>query len=508
MRALVIAAALLLGCGHTGYRAPLTCMKRGGPQWIELTSEHFILRTDNWPSVARAAIADFEIAYDAFFKYAGLVIPRREPYAHKIEIYAFERSEDYEAVSGHRVGGSFRDDGHEPGRVARIIMQGGLTLYARTLFQHEMTHSLVRQSLPGAPIWLNEGLADYLETMMVDGDRVIIGRSDRSFANRWVNVAREEAVAVERLPKLKDMLAASQKTFYAEENRTYFYAGAWALVHYLRHGEHAPRFARYLQQLATGTPADRAWNEAFAGVDLEIVDRELREQAAAKTIDFFVAPYKPGAKPQAEVRRMSDSEVHLLYLSLRPWRRNINNLAVGRELADAEAHGPPSPELTYWKGIFTAWQDGPRAAEALLRSAVQADPSSRKALYALVHVLHLIEKTKPSAEQKLDALKPLLKRLWKHSGDAEIANFVAWVYAEMKQPDLGMPFARLALAKEPGSPAYLDTQAKLLADTGFVDEALELQRRALAGITDGRPPQEMVDRLNGYEKAVAAQRVR
>ncbi|MEE9562999.1 MAG: hypothetical protein V3W50_08015, partial [Thermoanaerobaculia bacterium] len=41
---------------------------------------------------------------------------------------------------------------------------------------HEYVHSLVAQNIPQAPVWLNEGLAEYFSTFRFRGEKVEVGR--------------------------------------------------------------------------------------------------------------------------------------------------------------------------------------------------------------------------------------------------------------------------------------------------------------------------------------------
>lgn len=98
MREGLVAVLLLAACGHTGYRAPLTCPERGGPQWIELRSAHFRLRTDLSPRQARLALSEYEQA-----------------------------------------------------------------------------HRFQQHHVPDAPLWVWEGLAEYFETLLIEGAQLTVG---------------------------------------------------------------------------------------------------------------------------------------------------------------------------------------------------------------------------------------------------------------------------------------------------------------------------------------------
>ena len=137
---------------------------------------------------------------------------------------------------------------------------------------HEYTHLLINNTFPSAPVWFNEGLAEYYSTFSItDDQKVVMGIPIGSHVYRL----RESQM----LP-LKTLFAVDQSSpHYNERNKqTIFYAQSWALVHYLIIGKkvgQAEQLGKFLTLTAAKTPMDQAFQQAF-GVPFETMEKNLR----------------------------------------------------------------------------------------------------------------------------------------------------------------------------------------------------------------------------------------
>ena len=103
--------------------------------------------------------------------------------------------------------------------------------------RHETVHGLLHASLPGVPLWLDEGLAEYYETPTpgaVNGDYPEL-------------LARELAAGrrpdLNRLERLTDFAALTRED----------YAESWAWVHWLMSGDRSALLAHLESLDARGT---------------------------------------------------------------------------------------------------------------------------------------------------------------------------------------------------------------------------------------------------------------
>jgi hypothetical protein len=82
MRLVLLSSILTIGCVH---KPPLVSPAAGGAPWVELTSPHFVLDSDEPVAAAREALTDLEHTYVVFEHYAGLTFPiRRVPPSERI----------------------------------------------------------------------------------------------------------------------------------------------------------------------------------------------------------------------------------------------------------------------------------------------------------------------------------------------------------------------------------------------------------------------------------------
>ncbi len=138
---------------------------------------------------------------------------------------------------------------------------------------HEYVHLLVKNSFERAPLWFNEGLAEFYSTFEIkDGNaRVKLGEPIKS---RVLTLRRRELLPLSTLFAVDD-----RSPFYNEQGkRDLFYAESWALVHYLLNGQKGARRAellRYLDLIASGQPEKEAFQKAFQ-TDLATLESELR----------------------------------------------------------------------------------------------------------------------------------------------------------------------------------------------------------------------------------------
>src|ERR1051325_2668399 len=136
---------------------------------------------------------------------------------------------------------------------------------------HEYTHLLVNNTFSDAPVWFNEGLAEYYSTFSItDDQKVVLGKPIGSH----VFLLRQNKI----LP-LKTLFAVDQRSPYYNERdkQSIFYAQSWALMHYLIVGKEvrAEKLGKFLQLMGPNMPVEQAFQQAF-GVPFETVEKDLR----------------------------------------------------------------------------------------------------------------------------------------------------------------------------------------------------------------------------------------
>jgi tetratricopeptide (TPR) repeat protein len=135
---------------------------------------------------------------------------------------------------------------------------------------HEYVHLHVKDNIPNAPIWLNEGLAELYESLQFSGSDAVIGVPKQGYI--WV--LRQ----VEMLPLKTLFSIGTDSPYYNEQDKaTIFYAESWALVHYLMLGDRArqDQFKKFLQRIGNGDDVAKAVESAY-GITLDALEEELR----------------------------------------------------------------------------------------------------------------------------------------------------------------------------------------------------------------------------------------
>jgi tetratricopeptide (TPR) repeat protein len=136
---------------------------------------------------------------------------------------------------------------------------------------HEYTHLLVNNTFENAPLWFNEGLAEYYSTFKMTDDRKV----DLGYPiGNHVYLLRDSKM----LP-LSTLFEVDHKSPHYNESKKQgiFYAQSWALMHYLLIGKagKVEQLAKFLELQNTNIPMDQAFQQSF-GMPYETMEKDLR----------------------------------------------------------------------------------------------------------------------------------------------------------------------------------------------------------------------------------------
>lgn len=135
---------------------------------------------------------------------------------------------------------------------------------------HEYVHLHLRDNVPNAPIWLNEGLAELYGSLQFSGTEALLGAP----LYPYIRLLRDH----ELLPLETLFSIGTNSPHYNEQDKSgIFYGEAWALVHYLMLGERGrqEQFKRFLQAVSRGESAAKAIQDSF-GVSVAKLEEDLR----------------------------------------------------------------------------------------------------------------------------------------------------------------------------------------------------------------------------------------
>lgn len=282
--------------------AALTCACQTLPstdRWIELQSENFVITSRLSEDSTRALSKELETFRAAAMAYTPL---GRNEAILPLRVYAFDLSTAVPPFTREKgTAGYYLEDIRE----SMVVVIGHSLTVPKTIIQHEYTHLLMSQQ--GSlilPRWLSEGFAEFMSTLSVRDEKVLIGAPAQ---------ARVLDLQVQDWIPLEDVLDYNGREEWPISKRSLFYAQSWALVHYLVLG--APEeldfnraVSTYLKQLESGASPKRAAELAFK-MSLETLEKRLRAYLRQRALSFLALPVKSLDVPsQATLRRLPPAE--------------------------------------------------------------------------------------------------------------------------------------------------------------------------------------------------------
>jgi tetratricopeptide (TPR) repeat protein len=215
---------------------------------------------------------------------------------------------------------------------------------------HEYVHLHLRDNVPGVPLWLNEGLAEFYGSLQFSGGEALLGVP----LPYYIRLLRSE----EMLPLTTLLGIDSRSPHYNEQDKTgIFYGQSWAFVHYLMLGGGPARqeqFKRFLQQISRGDDPVKALENSF-GMTLDSLEQELH------------AYVRRGDMPSLRIASADDPQAYASYTAMQR-----------QSLSDGEAN--------YYLGDLLRHIGRDDDAERYFKQAVALDPSLTLAHAALGQV--------------------------------------------------------------------------------------------------------------------------
>jgi tetratricopeptide (TPR) repeat protein len=296
----------------------------GAPKWIQLRSANFVLEGD----VDERSLRDVAQRLEEFRETLSRMMPNARFDRTPTVVLVFPNPRAYEPFmpryEGRRVDvAGYFQLGQDVNYVSIVL---GRENPFPTVF-HEFAHLFTHSNFVTAPLWFDEGMAEYYESFTVSGNGkhatvgTPIGRNLELLRDRW-------------LP-LKDLLEADRAAalYNSSRDRDVFYAESWALTHCLLAGGAArtKQLLAFLGRVTAGTPCEQACQEAF-GLSVADLERELRQYVQRFEFNGIIVTFtesitsRVSSRPQqlteaaaearvgdllAHMSRMDEAETHL-----------------------------------------------------------------------------------------------------------------------------------------------------------------------------------------------------
>jgi tetratricopeptide (TPR) repeat protein len=376
--AFVILAALLFLL--TAPSPPAAAARTGGDDWIRVRSSNFLLVGNASEREVRLVAARLEQFREVFKRL--LASNERFDSAVPTTVVVFRDDLAYRPFEPlyqgqpNDVAGYFQSS--QDVNYITLSADARHVRSAYALAFHEYVHLLVKNSFSRAPLWFNEGLAEYYSTFeMTDGNRKV--KLGLPLASRVLTLRRQTLLPLATLFSIDE-----QSPYYNEPGkRDIFYAESWAFVHYLLNGRNPERRAQllsYLDLIAAGQPPEDALRQAFQ-TDLGTLENELRqhvqlERYAEQPVTFAV-PLEVSTEMTSAPLSPAETQFYLGDLLLHTSRIEAAEAYLLKAVELDEKLAPAHAAL----GQLRARQNRFNEAIKSLERAVRLDPQNYLAHY-------------------------------------------------------------------------------------------------------------------------------
>lgn len=484
MRPSFLTALLMVGCAHT---APTPPPLSG---WRELRSPHFVLRTDLPEDAARETLGKLE----------------------RLRLWlqaAWSTGGDTPGSTNVIVlddGAELQTFSHFPG-IATTTRQGPIIVTAgsgrdflfgdrspeQQMLAHEVAHDLIRRRMPGAPRWFHEGMAGYLQTVvLLDERRVRFGSvwvdelstaSSRTFAG--TGAVDGSSPTPPARPLSLDELGTVRWEDASPADAGELYASARVWVYLLRTDE--PIRMRALESaMATGTPWRVAWATLRQGLDVDRLQEKLWRMARAGGWPTEVRVIHPTTSPRRSPvteRPLVPWEVHLCLAELWLLSTRIPGGAakaphVRTEVEAAAAAAPDEARPQVWLADLETDPDVRlERADALVRR-FPGDPD------ALVFRARVLRDDGGSVEGRREAALAAVT-----AAPESVDALTAHAIEELRAGNASGAVRSLSRAEqlEPWNPAVFVARGVVLGAIGQCEQAVDSVQRALDVLPDDPP---------------------
>jgi len=495
LRLIVLLAAALLALGCKVFAPPLYGPERSGTVWHEVTATHVVLATDLDVQDARELAARAETTFEALrhVAFRGVPAPR-----HGLRIVYFTRSADFSRVAPRSAAGYFvatlSEDPEEEGAVVL-----GASGRSQTLLAHELVHALVQRALPMAPRWLDEGLAEYYETIELrDGAASFGGPPGRTAISRLL-------AAAAGVPDAQTLLSIPWHGFASDESSLPFvheakafadYVGSRALAGLLvEHPDYLDRLDRIFAA-RTVEPGKSVYETAFAGIPGESLEAAYRAYLGEPHVPIKVPHASATGAPPLEVREMTPAEIHVLWARLL-WHGGGKSArsSADEHIDRAVALSPKSAEAWFWKGWFQRQTEDLAGAELSIDNALRLEPEVPRYLLGAVLVADAFEKRSLLSDARREKRDRHLARLSRVARSMGGLRRIAKHKLDAGEPEEALAITRRALAAHPQCVKCLSTRIRAALQLDKYDVAAFAAERiiALSGDQDGDSWQSLHD---------------
>lgn len=252
--------------------------------WVKVTSAHFTVVSDAGAKEARRILDQFERMRWVFHTlFPAANVDPAEPIlvvgAKNAKVFASMEPAAYLGRGKLRLGGYFLHTSDKNYILLRLDAEFD---HPYASVYHEYTHLEFAADGEWMPLWLNEGLAEFMQNTEIHDKDVELGEPS---ADNLLYLRRHNMIPLSALFKVD----VNSPYYHEEQKASVFYAESWALTHYLMMNDrekHLHRLTDYMALVKKGKDPVTAAEEAFG--DLKKLERRLNLYIRAGVYKQFV----------------------------------------------------------------------------------------------------------------------------------------------------------------------------------------------------------------------------
>jgi tetratricopeptide (TPR) repeat protein len=310
--------------------------------WIKLQSPHFELFTSQSEDAGRQALAHLERLHAAFRQPAASPGEAFPP----VRVILFSGFNEFGFYSPGGLAKAYyaKPRMGDPNR--NFIVISGFDPESISILNHEFSHLVSFENQCRFPIWFEEGLASFYETLEFRDGQMFVGAPHE----KHLKLLRNKNFPLIGLGQLFQLTYQGRRRF-ADDHMNALYVQGWAIVHLLStNPKFAGRFPEFQRALAAGEPTHEALGRIY-----DTTAAQLRE-------DFLLHIKQPGATAKAQPLPSTVDPSTFQRLPMQPWESRLattellvtlrKDVEAEKDYTDLQREFPQVPEIDEAFGAF------------------------------------------------------------------------------------------------------------------------------------------------------------
>ena len=359
---------------------------------------------------------------------------------------------------------------------------------------HEYTHLQFMGAANWMPLWLNEGLAEFMQNTEIRDKDVLLGEAS---ADDILYLRQNKLIPLSDLFKID----AKSPYYHEEQKGSVFYAESWALTHFLMmtdHEKHTQRFDDYMNLVSHGQDPVVAAEKAFG--DLKQFQKELEGYVQHADYKEFVlsSAAAPIDESAYKVRQLTQVEIDA---------RRADVLATVERENEARAllstilkEDPDNVQAHETMGLLELRAGNHDAARRWYGDAVKLDSSDYLAYYYFAS-LSMNEPAGPDDEAIEKDLRTAIQLNPRFAPSYDrLAAFYAMRHEHLDDAHI---LSLQAVELDPGAVTFRVNCANMLLEMQRYDDAVAVLRAAVKvarNPSQAAAVQSQIDQIESFQK--------